>query len=851
MEETDAEVFEITDFTTVSEWEKFTGSLVDIFTEWKTLPETHQCSDKLDFYDCQFSVCLCSSTARCFEEKAHLKSAGEVFPSCRVDDSTVSDSVIESGGKNSVALMKGPAKLGRNVEDSPVARSILLADDEFSVEDCIGRRFGVTRFVLVSRETGEIAPHHSSHTLISAIRLALLDSDWDIPVFLMSPPLSCSQTELFHFCCDGLSVSAGSVTEFRDTLLSRAPEHIYCLSGLLSVLKQKLSLSAEQCVSVSMRHAYRCSEYGVLLYSLSALPRPNNVSTSTDLSRSQLKAVISKPLDFLPIRDPVSRLELKAVWSEVSESLVLENTITSLDPFSAPKLTVQAVSDFSPQTTLHNLVLHVCDLHDGVGQIQIGPVDPAVNSLLSELCDAVFSDCIENEEVSSFLPDEIQLWLGRLLSWRLQYRLLWQLACVATFLSGERSQKEVLLYTFWELFIEKVDALWSDSPRRVVDGVSSGPPDHATCSLHQNLQMINYCIEAMGSDLNNSTGDSSDCSSGEEFFDACDSVPPGSGEGRSHVLENITLIETGEPLYVPHTQDIAPLTRDQIQRQADELLAMGSDESGSYRRADYMASTYLRSDMEAFKAANPGATLADFIRWYSPVDWLDDENAGRGCLSERMRAEDNIWRRTWNESQPMPVFRQKRLFQPRAHGLECLDDIKSTPISLVLLQLRSFIAYSSVFRLLSELQLSEVSPLENDLLKLVNIVNTFSHDMSHQTFMSVHLLVWRCEQKVFMYRSLALKLGARRSNYSLLCSLAEGGSVAVEQSDEALRRSLNTVFFADGNNQVQASMKEYLLECCSGSSSVNSADLNQRLFCCTDGSRIRISTALSHDPLFS
>jgi len=26
------------------------------------------------------------------------------------------------------------------------------------------------------------------------------------------------------------------------------------------------------------------------------------------------------------------------------------------------------------------------------------------------------------------------------------------------------------------------------------------------------------------------------------------------------------------------------------------------------------------------QAANPGAVLEDFIRWYSPRDWIDDED---------------------------------------------------------------------------------------------------------------------------------------------------------------------------------------------------------------------------------
>lgn len=31
------------------------------------------------------------------------------------------------------------------------------------------------------------------------------------------------------------------------------------------------------------------------------------------------------------------------------------------------------------------------------------------------------------------------------------------------------------------------------------------------------------------------------------------------------------------------------------------------------------------SDMEAFKAANPGSILGDFVRWYSPRDWVEED----------------------------------------------------------------------------------------------------------------------------------------------------------------------------------------------------------------------------------
>ena len=47
-----------------------------------------------------------------------------------------------------------------------------------------------------------------------------------------------------------------------------------------------------------------------------------------------------------------------------------------------------------------------------------------------------------------------------------------------------------------------------------------------------------------------------------------------------------------------------------------------------------LAAPGLAADMAAFKAANPGACLADFVRWHSPWDWLPLPPPGR--LSPRM-----------------------------------------------------------------------------------------------------------------------------------------------------------------------------------------------------------------------
>ncbi|EPS66921.1 hypothetical protein M569_07855, partial [Genlisea aurea] len=104
----------------------------------------------------------------------------------------------------------------------------------------------------------------------------------------------------------------------------------------------------------------------------------------------------------------------------------------------------------------------------------------------------------------------------------------------------------------------------------------------------------------------------------------------------------------------------------------------------------------LISDMSSFKAANPDAVFEDFIRWYSPKDWEDDndddvdilgsrEDSSKsdwppnGRLSERMSDIRNSWRKLWNEALPLPASLQKPLLDPTREGEKVLHYLETLP----------------------------------------------------------------------------------------------------------------------------------------------------------------------------
>ncbi|KAF9315380.1 Rab3 GTPase-activating protein catalytic subunit [Podila horticola] len=116
--------------------------------------------------------------------------------------------------------------------------------------------------------------------------------------------------------------------------------------------------------------------------------------------------------------------------------------------------------------------------------------------------------------------------------------------------------------------------------------------------------------------------------------------------------------EGGEPGY---------MTEDMIQQQEELFETLGTSSDGAKMRAK-MQSTQLISDMEAFKAANPGCVLGDFIRWHSPKDWEEDK-----CqMSARMADAGNYWQELWANSKRIPVSRQTPLFNHNQEAAKVL-----------------------------------------------------------------------------------------------------------------------------------------------------------------------------------
>lgn len=286
-----------------------------------------------------------------------------------------------------------------------------------------------------------------------------------------------------------------------------------------------------------------------------------------------------------------------------------------------------------------------------------------------------------------------------------------------------RGLKGVLLV--WKEFVRRVR---SYTERKVpIPGVGFRP-DFSHCLLQQKLEMLNYAMhfEPIVSDESGIKRRANDAAtSAESLFeyvesgDLSASAEDGWGLGDESLIvpdvsdDNIEnnnnnnennnesnnngnennnvneakephLLLCGEPLVVPAVQDMGAQTEDMVAELEELLMGVGPGKEGTLMRAR-LQSPQVISDMRAFKAANPRGELADFVRWYSPSDWVGGRVGGH--LSERMSIPGNTWVDLWAEAKACPAAEQRPLFDRTAVTAKALHYLETLRPSELLEQL--------------------------------------------------------------------------------------------------------------------------------------------------------------------
>ena len=568
--------------------------------------------------------------------------------------------------------------------------------------------FGVHEYLLVTRVEeisdymGRIDPSDTS-LFLSAISLALNNCNCNLPVFV-----AIQEPSRKAFVGAALPGTTGSVSiRFETDSVPELSTNQSCISGLLDFFRLKLQLSDQTNnvpISVSATFKYLWTNYAA--------------HEAWIKLEGQDEWLERKGLVWGTRADPLNSISLHLCWPQLREGSYVDNAVHStLKPMDAPVWRVlpsfralQVDTDLKLTAQIQKIVAAYAQTKELGGEL-----------LVSEIASSCSDDSLLSERLSGTIPGAraavvLGNALGTLVSSATRQPDMATISkMIDDLFESEHDPVEmdhqihrgvpvgrlISLFTlrlvelqtlpamclFWVLFVKELRRHWDNGlpiPHMSVDA-----PDFRCSLLHQKLQMLNCCIakrvnakselevsNAWGDDEIEFESDQSD--EEEEFFESMTTTTILSplGDGRAYALEGLKSVKTKTQLYKPVTQDAVPVTEDSIRQQEEILSRLGSSEGVKIRQQ--LQSVTLLSDMQAFKAANPGCVLADFIRWHSPRDWIawdtlsPEEQVGltstewcwveQGVLSERMRDPTNLWHQTWRSAAPISAASQRPIF---------------------------------------------------------------------------------------------------------------------------------------------------------------------------------------------
>ncbi|XP_072301479.1 rab3 GTPase-activating protein catalytic subunit [Eucyclogobius newberryi] len=956
-DDAETEVFEITDFTTASEWERFVSRLEEVLNDWKLIGNAPRKSppgkgmftsgvwsektQEINFADFKFSI-----THYVLEQDVQ-------------NDNNESETQEE--------------------DVFPVAmQDLLCMNNDFPPRaHCLARWFGLREFVVLSpgAHCEAVVSESRCNLLLSSVSIALQNSSCQVPLLVQTQQ---KWRRLFSGECQGLGVRI----DFDMVHLHKVPGHYKNLSGLLDIFKAKIgcTLSPPPPINISIRFTYILQDWQQCSW-------PQQPPDFDGLFGGEVGGVEFGKVPFGACAEPISELHLAATWPHLTEGIIVDNDVYSeLDPLQAPHWSVRIRTTDNTQCLLGDFLLEffrlsLCSesleevLGGGVTEDE-GKDHADLSSALQKLTQPSASvhmsrlsvshmvhsarrhirrrrryeeSALSNESLNTALlflfpdaavektseksspqpesqknhdPDSTQfLQLKAAPPDTLTQRLALCLASVNHSQGGVRAVAHL-----WQEFVLELRYRWENN--YLIHGLCSGAPDLRCCLLHQKLQMLNCCIErkrardeahreqstsprkaaaegdaAQGDAAQGDATQQGDAAQGksweswsdseDEFYECVSDLSENGQnesrrkpEGRMRQHQDMRLLHTDEPLYIPVTQEPSPMTEDMLEQQSEVLSKLGTSAEGAHLRAR-MQSACLLSDMEAFKAANPGCVLEDFVRWYSPRDYECAEGEVKGQLSARMRIPGNMWLEVWDNAKATPARRQRRLFDDTTEAEKVLHHLSLLKPSELVLQLLPSLILCALDKLREEEASEDLPSVKKALVQSW----VQAGRLLHQPSPDLHLLeefllqLMSLETSVTQARSLKAKFGVSPQSETehrdqllefVSCLLEEpevevtgagqgpAGNIIHQLFISAQRAALLSPLDPDaspgsdldsgGAGQVPdfppPAGREMILRTCVPAPASYSRALPQRMFCVLLKDEFRLASALSQDTAF-
>ncbi|XP_021092638.1 rab3 GTPase-activating protein catalytic subunit isoform X4 [Heterocephalus glaber] len=685
--EPESEVFEMTDFTTASEWERFISRVEEVLNDWKLIGNSlgkplekgiftsgtwEEKSDEIFFADFKFSIT---------HHYLVLEST----------DTEGEDEVLEDAIPQSM-------------------KDLLCMNNDFPPRaHCLVRWYGLREFVVIApaAHSDAVLSESKCNLLLSSVSIALGNTGCQVPLFVQ---ILHKWRRMYVGECQGPGVR----TDFEMVHLRKVPNQYTHLSGLLDIFKSKIGcpLTPLPPVSIAIRFTYVLQDWQQYFW-------PQQPPDIDALVGGEVGGLEFGKLPFGACEDPISELHLATTWPHLTEGIIVDNDVYSdLDPIQAPHWSVRVRKADNPQCLLGDFVTEffkICRRKESTDEIlgrstfeeegremadithalskltEPTPVpihklsvsnmvhtakkkirkhrgaeeSPLNNDVLNTILLFLFPDAASEKPLegttsadNSNLPSDSEDYnlynqFKSAPSDSLTYKLALCLCMINFYHGGLKGVAHL-----WQEFVLEMRFRWENN--FLIPGLASGAPDLRCCLLHQKLQ---------------------------------------------------------EP---------APMTEDLLEEQSEVLAKLGTSAEGAHLRAR-MQSACLLSDMESFKAANPGCLLEDFVRWYSPRDYIEEEVTDdkgnvvlKGELSARMKIPSNMWVEAWETAKPIPARRQRRLFDDTREAEKVLHYLAIQKPADLARHLLPCVIHAAVLKVKEEESLENISSVKKIIRQIIS-----------------------------------------------------------------------------------------------------------------------------------
>lgn len=311
------EVFEINDFTTASDWERFVSDLETIIRQWK-LNEINQDDgdrDQIDWSHYTWS-----------QKTESIKFA-----------------------KTSFAVSHVLGRLDKKYKDVKRDENLnILSDLPFSCPP-ITRLFGCRELLCITcTDSADALSQDKTKLLTSSALLALFNTGCHgVPVFVDVA----RNNSLFS----GVSTSKDTRTLHEMVYLKNVPQSYSYLSSLLPLFKEKLGYSATNCpvpVNLSIKFEKSFSRWpDEMIYS------------NHPLDWEDFPKEVVQTIDFESYEEPCKVLFVSSLWTAFTEEVISESAHHSdLDPVNAPDMVIKVESTPSLKTSVQEYLIAITSI---------------------------------------------------------------------------------------------------------------------------------------------------------------------------------------------------------------------------------------------------------------------------------------------------------------------------------------------------------------------------------------------------------------------------------------------------------------------------------------------------------